>query len=315
MKSFYISIAVAILAVTLRAAPSPSDVEQSLRQQIESASGRQIKLATFTKTDGQSLTASGIPHYRMDFTAEIEFQANGVWYAGPGLLAGTEFRFAIGQPNRGSLAGFESGIEGGIPVQRGGRAKLAGIMDGQQKESGWKFQISECNIVSQSPPGTPPADTRPRAEIPERKNTPPSPEATQKISAVRNSIGSMLAKSISSESERHIRLNKATIHMTQIGEAEKYAVSYQADVEFKTNGVWLSNGTIATPVAFHFTETAHSWDPPPRFKVHRGDHALVSGSLTAEKRDTGWKLLMGDNHFVWFKTAEQVAAMKNAGGH
>jgi hypothetical protein len=118
--------------------PTANDAEQSLRQQIDSESGGQIKLVSFQKTDGQKFELNGVQGYNMDYEAEIEFQADGTWFKG---AQGMSFGFSTQQATPGSMAAFANQAANGQNVHLGDRIKISGVMQGEKKESGWKFEL------------------------------------------------------------------------------------------------------------------------------------------------------------------------------
>jgi hypothetical protein len=149
----------AVMALVLAGCSSQTQTasaEKVLRERIESESSGQIKLVSFKKTDGQAIEAFGVKGYKMDYEAEIEFQTDGTWQHG-GIYTktgGLAFGFATGQPPKeGSWAAFANTSEGVNNVHRGDRAKIAGVMQGEKKESGWRFESSESHIVSGPTPG------------------------------------------------------------------------------------------------------------------------------------------------------------------
>ncbi len=148
---FGLAFAFSILIYGCSSSPSPSDAEKALSQQIDSESGGQIKLVSFKKTDGQMSVVNAVKHYELDYEADIEFEADGIWL-GKDILnhshGGLTFSFHPGQSSGNSFEQLNNSIAGGVAVHRGDHIKIAGVMNGEKKESGWKFETEDSHLVS-----------------------------------------------------------------------------------------------------------------------------------------------------------------------
>lgn len=157
------------------AASTPEQAaENLLRQHIQSASGNKIKLLNFKKTDGRKIEALGIHGYELQYQADIEFEVHGERQPSDGL----EGALLTFQVTNGAPWAYIPGVtdldagQGRIVVERGDIVKIAGSMEGQEWESGWKFELGSCKIVSSpvhnisaSPPSPPPARTSREYEV------------------------------------------------------------------------------------------------------------------------------------------------------
>jgi len=149
--------------------PSSSVAERDLRQYIDGASAGHIKLVSFKKTDGQKFEINGVAGYQMDLEAELEFDHDGSWLTGGFGLDTLGYGFTTEQPPSGSWVGFlNATVEGGQAVKRGARSKIAGIMMGTKKESGWHFAPGTSRIIGELPTATiasPASKTAPIADV------------------------------------------------------------------------------------------------------------------------------------------------------
>lgn len=140
------AIVCAVLMAGCNSSPSANDAGNVLRQKIDSESQGQIKLVSFKKTDGQLSVVNAVKIYELDYEAEIEFQTDGTWFKG---MQGMGFGFSTQQATAGSMAAFANQmVNGGINVHHGDRVKIAGVMLGDKKESGWVFEIGDSHLVS-----------------------------------------------------------------------------------------------------------------------------------------------------------------------
>ena len=132
--------------------PSAGDAEKALREQIDSASGRQISLISFTKTDGQKFKLAGVKGYKMDFEGEIEFATDGIWLSG-GLGMPTSYEFKPGKPSGNVFQNLNDSIQGGQSVSSGSCVKISGSLTAEKTENGWKFHPAESHAVSKPTSG------------------------------------------------------------------------------------------------------------------------------------------------------------------
>lgn len=57
--------------------PSPRITEEVLRQKVDSESGGKLNLVSSKKTDGRKLEWARVQGYKLDYEAEIKFEADG----------------------------------------------------------------------------------------------------------------------------------------------------------------------------------------------------------------------------------------------
>jgi hypothetical protein len=145
MKPPVITIAIAILGVTLLAGcsstPSASEGRDVLEKQIQEQSKGMIKLLDFRKTDGQAGELMGVRVYAMDFEAEVEFQEDCYW-GGP--FGG--FEVMTGEP--GPFNAFM--FMGKRKARAGERATISGKLQFQKTEKGWQGKIASTQVQSAS---------------------------------------------------------------------------------------------------------------------------------------------------------------------
>lgn len=115
--------------------PSSSAAEALLRERIDNQSKGRIKLISFSKTNGQEASPMGVPSYKLDYEAEIEFLDECRW----GTANGDSWRgdFYVFEPDPGP------GYFGGLypPFRRaakGSRTKVTASLIFQKTEAGWK---------------------------------------------------------------------------------------------------------------------------------------------------------------------------------
>jgi hypothetical protein len=123
--------------------------EQELRHEIDAESHGQIQLVSFRKTDGEK--SDGM--YELDYEAEITFKADGIWMARDVMNYshnGLTFSFSQAQPSN-VFDQLNNNMSGGSRVHIGNRVKISGAMLGEKKESGWKFQSGDSQVVSGLP--------------------------------------------------------------------------------------------------------------------------------------------------------------------
>lgn len=121
--------------------PSPSEAQKALSQEIQAESHGQIKLISFTKTDGQSFVEDAVQSYKMSYEALIEFEANGVWLAHEDdTPLGFTFDFHSGAPSD-PLDVLQAASERACKVKHGQKIKIKGTITAEKTERGWKFDM------------------------------------------------------------------------------------------------------------------------------------------------------------------------------
>jgi hypothetical protein len=148
MKFFYLTLLVAACICGCSAPEDETAAEAALRHEIDGQSQGNMKLVSFTKTNGQSMSAGGMEIRQIDYAAEIEFEQSGTWRSGgwPGRLV-YYFTTEIHTP-QSSLDAMASAIDSPIIVHAQGRAQIQGKMAGTKKDNGWQFQTSESSLVT-----------------------------------------------------------------------------------------------------------------------------------------------------------------------
>lgn len=126
--------------------PSVEQAKEVLQSRIDSQSKGNVKLINFTKTDGQSVN-SGVQGYRLFYTAEIEFEQNGLWttWAQNGYL-GFEFSPGVHAPQTATMQ-LLSSVSGDQEMHRGQRITIAGVINGEKSERGWNLSYGANQVV------------------------------------------------------------------------------------------------------------------------------------------------------------------------
>ena len=121
--------------------PSAGDAERVIQQKIDSQSGGRIKLAGFTKTNGQKGELLGVQIYSLEYEAEIEFMEECKWIQEP-FSQQVSFRTAV--PPKQPDGGFrwdnfmDDRMNPGTVMKKGQRQKLKGSVDFEKTERGWR---------------------------------------------------------------------------------------------------------------------------------------------------------------------------------
>jgi hypothetical protein len=120
-------------------APSSSAAEEFLREKINRESQGRIKLVSFTKTNGQESTPQGIPTYKLDYEAEIEFLDDCRWGTTQDFI-GWRGDFHVFPPEEGP--GFFAGLYPPFrKAAKGSRTKVTGSVMFQKTEAGWRAVV------------------------------------------------------------------------------------------------------------------------------------------------------------------------------
>jgi hypothetical protein len=114
--------------------PSSSTGVKFLRQRINNQSKGRIKLVSFSKTNGQEMAPMGVPSYKLDYEAEIEFLEDCRW----GTASGSDWRgdFYVFEPEPGP--GFSGDLY--PPFRRAAKdthTKVTASLIFQKTEAGW----------------------------------------------------------------------------------------------------------------------------------------------------------------------------------
>jgi hypothetical protein len=231
--------------------PSPDIAEQALRRQIESESKGQIALVGFKKTDGQKFEEMGVQGYKLDFEADIEFGASGVWRCQDHLTYGHAGLTWVLKPASQSVMGqVADSTAGGIPVTRATRAKIGGQMTGEKKESGWVFSVGETRILAQSETSaTAPAATEAdsfaaEAEKKERQQIGKNPEAVKLID-----------------------FKKIDCRKTDVNGVQGYRLEFEMEIEMLVDEVMDSQ------------------------EIKAGERVKIAAHLNGTKGENGWVLV------------------------
>lgn len=134
-----LALAGTILLTACSASPGNA-AEEALRQQVNSESSGQIKLTNFKKTDGQTFESGGIRGCKINFEAAVEFEQDGQWLTGNAMEM--KFNFSTQPPDM-----MRTLIGGGKAVHRGNISKITGVLRGEKRESGWKFELEDGRIA------------------------------------------------------------------------------------------------------------------------------------------------------------------------
>ena len=251
MNMIYSTALIAAFAGLLAGcSPSPSAqiAEQALRRQIESESKGQIALVGFNKTDGQKFESMGIQGYKMDFEADIEFGASGVWltrdhlnYSHGGLT------WSLKTASANVMGKVMDSTAGGIPVTRATRAKIAGQMTGEKKESGWVFAVGECRLL-----------TQPTASV----TFPAATEADSFAAVVENGFRERMDKNPGAA--KLIDFKKIDCQKVVINGVQGYKVNYEMEVEMLVDEAMDSQ------------------------QIKAGERVKIAGQVSGTKSESGW---------------------------
>jgi hypothetical protein len=113
-------------------APSSSVAEEFLRENINRESEGRIKLVSFSKINGQEAAPMGIPSYRLDYEAEIEFLDDCSWgtAGGDNRWRGDFTVFSVGEVTL-SYPPFRK-------ATKGSHTKVSGSVIFEKTEAGWR---------------------------------------------------------------------------------------------------------------------------------------------------------------------------------
>jgi TPR repeat protein len=137
-----------ILRYAISGTPSANDGERAVQDRIKQEAQGRITLAKFQKTNGQEGELLGVKMYGLEFEAEIEFTEDCKWITG---FMGSQLSFRtsklIAQPSSGfSWQKFsDDGLNPGVPVQKGQKMQVSGVIRFQKKENGWSVDGIELN--------------------------------------------------------------------------------------------------------------------------------------------------------------------------
>ena len=126
--------------------PSVEQAKEVLQARIDSQSKGNIKLINFSKTDGQRVDL-GVQSYRLFYTAEIEFEQNGIWttWVQNGYL-GFEFSPGAHTPQTATMQ-LLSSVSGDQEMHQGQRVTITGVINGEKSERGWNLSYGANQIV------------------------------------------------------------------------------------------------------------------------------------------------------------------------
>jgi hypothetical protein len=117
--------------------PSSSVAEEFLRERIKKESQERIKLVGFSKTNGQEAAPMGVPSYKLDYEAEIEFLDDCRWGTKSDFDGGWRGDFSVFPAEEGP--GFFGGLYAPFrPATKGSRTKVTGAVIFQKTEAGWR---------------------------------------------------------------------------------------------------------------------------------------------------------------------------------
>jgi hypothetical protein len=117
--------------------PPSSAAEEFLRAKIEKESQGRIKLVSFSKTNGQEATPMGIPSYKLDYEAEIEFLDDCRWGTKNDLNGGWRGDFSVFPAEEGP--GYFGGLHPPFrKAAKGSQTKVMGAVMFQKTEAGWR---------------------------------------------------------------------------------------------------------------------------------------------------------------------------------
>jgi hypothetical protein len=126
-----------------------TDAKKILDAQVRNESGNNMQLMNFRKVDGQKREVNGVRTYLLDYEAEIFIHEEGVWLTHDLLNQSHDgLTFTMARRSGNIFNQINQDAAGAVRVSGGEMKKIAGIMIGQKKESGWKFESGPSHIVS-----------------------------------------------------------------------------------------------------------------------------------------------------------------------
>jgi hypothetical protein len=120
----------------------------------------------------------------------------------------------------------------------------------------------------------------------------------------------VLRQQIDSESNGQIKLvsfRKTDGQKQVVNGVQLYELDYEAEIEFETDGTWLSDIGGGQGISFKLltgadrptTNLGQFGEMPYSPKdVHRGSRAKISGVMEGEKKESGWKLEVGSKYSI-----------------
>ncbi len=138
--------------------PTVAEGEKVLSDGIPSESEGRIKVAKFSKTDGQSSVVNGVAMYKMEFQAELEFTEDCKWRTRSVLdNAHTSFRTVKLPPEASSdnfsWSQWDSDTQTpGTVMKRGQRQQISGTLTFEKSEKGWRGDLTRIDFGKPSAP-------------------------------------------------------------------------------------------------------------------------------------------------------------------
>jgi hypothetical protein len=131
-------IAISLLPMTgCSSSPSSSTAEELLRKKINEESKGRIKLVSFSKTNGQEAAPMGVPSYKLEYEAEIEFLDDCRWGTKNDLDGGWRGDFSVFPAEEGP--GYFGGLHPPFrKATKGSQTKVTGAVMFQKTEAGWR---------------------------------------------------------------------------------------------------------------------------------------------------------------------------------
>lgn len=124
---------------SLSGKPSEASGRIALEARIAKQSQGNIRLVSFSKTNGRDGEIFGRKVYEMDYEAEIEFGQDGSWLKGD-PMSGLGYGFTRERYGGNALAQFAASIDGAVPVRSGDRQKVSGKLLFGKSERGWQTE-------------------------------------------------------------------------------------------------------------------------------------------------------------------------------
>lgn len=109
--------------------PTANDARPAVEQRAARDSKGLVKLVSLRKTNGQMLEGMGAKAYKLEYTADIEFQGECIFGDGRRMDGNADFAVT---PGRVPLFG------GGKPKNKGDTASVNGFVMFEQTEKGWR---------------------------------------------------------------------------------------------------------------------------------------------------------------------------------
>jgi hypothetical protein len=117
--------------------PSERDGRKLVEEKIKKEAEGRIRLASFSKSDGQHVESSGVQIYVLAYTIELEFTEDCYWGSFAWGKWSGEFFTIAGEPDPSDP--FAPAYMGKVKATKGSRTKIDGTFTFMKSEKGWNL--------------------------------------------------------------------------------------------------------------------------------------------------------------------------------